>query len=188
MKSKWIFRVPCCLAVIAFFLAMTSPFLMAQNPDSEQISKLLSDARSQAATAEIDADTLVAYTRSAISWETHADKLEEMRLDVNRMGKTVAELQKLRPEGSPWQQVAIDRIYPLLRDMADELTATMDHLNKHKSDINMPPYWDYAHANYDVASRTASLINDLVEYGKAKENSATLQQKLELPAKAPGNN
>ena len=56
-----------------------------------------------------------------------------MRLHINDLGKVAKELEDARPEGSPWQQVAIDRIDPLLREMADQLTSTINHLNAHKS-------------------------------------------------------
>lgn len=183
MKSQWIFRLSGYLAVLIFAAAISARPLPAQNPDSEKINQLLAQAKSHAVQLEDDADLLVAFTRSHVSWEAHADKLRAMSTDVNEMGKIVSQLQAISSEGSAWQKVAIDRIYPMLRDMADELTTTIKFLSAHQSQVNMPPYQDYAHANYDLASRTSSLVGDLVAYGKAKSDSSAIQQRLELPAK-----
>ncbi len=194
MKTKWMYKILGQLAVIAFVIAMSSPFLAAQKPDSSSdkpdsvaINNLLADAKTHATRLQEDSDELVMFTRSSLAWQTHADKLRAMKEDVNQMGKILTQMQGQRAEGSAWQQVAIDRIHPLLQDMADQLTATIEYLNKHQSQVNMPPYADYAHANYDLASRTSSLVSDLVEYGKAKSDYAReekLGQKLELPAKS----
>lgn len=184
MKSIWLSRVTGCLFAVGLLLSLPTPVL-AQNPDSEEITKLLSRAENHALNLETDGDQLVAYTHSpSMSWQSHASRLSEMRNDVNEMGKIVTEMQQLHSQGSPWQQVAIDRIYPLLREMADALTATIKRLNDHPSQVNMPAYQDYVHSQYDVASRTASLVKDLVDYGRSKKNSDTIRMKLELPEKS----
>ncbi len=170
------------IAALALLLMIGSPLLRAQTTDSEQISKLFTDARSYALLAETDADRLDSYTRSSLAWQTHAAQLTAIKENVNELGKIHKQLSDLRPEGSPWQQEAIDRIEPLLRDMADNLTATINHLNEHKNQVNMQPYRDYAHANYELASRTATLISDIVEYDKSKSRAQSLEKSLELPA------
>lgn len=64
--------------------------------------------------------------------------------------------------------------------MANHLTATINHLKDHQSQIHMQPYRDYARANHDLASTTAAVIKDFVEYDKAKSTTEALEQKLEL--------
>lgn len=181
MKIRQITHIAEALVVVAFITVMSSPIARAQSNDSAAISKLLSEAKSHAVQAEEHAATLKSYTTSGLSWESHASELNAMRLHINDLGKVAKELEDARPEGSPWQQVAIDRIDPLLRDMADQLTSTINHLNAHKSQIKMQAYRDYTAANYDLASRTAAIISDYVEYGKAKSKAESLERRLELP-------
>ena len=183
MKSMWLSRFSAYLVTFGLFFAL-QPVVFAQNSDSEEISKLLAHAQSHAMSLDNDADTLVAYTRSNVGWQSHSSRLNDMKNDVNEMGKIVADMQQQRSEGSPWQQAAIDRVYPLLREMADALTATIKHLNDHPTQVNMPPYQDYVQSQYEVASRTASLVKDLVDYGRSKKNSDQIRQRLELPEKA----
>ncbi|MBW4026258.1 hypothetical protein [Acidipila rosea] len=186
MQSRWMVRVSGAFAVLALLFAVGSPLVMAQNADSPEINKLLADAKDHAVLAENDADTLSSYTNSKLSWETHAHRLEMIKTHVNNLGKVVADLKDKRAEGSAWQQEAIDRIDPLLNDMAENLTATINHLNDNRAKVHMPPYRDYAKANYELAARTTAVISDLVEYGKAKAKSESLEQKLELPASGSG--
>ena len=67
--------------------------------------------------------------------------------------------------------------------MADTLSTTIKHLNDNPSHIHMQPYRDYASATYDLVSRTASVVRDFVEYGKAKSRAEDLEHKLEVDHK-----
>jgi hypothetical protein len=187
MKTRLILRISVGLAVVVLLLVIKGPAAVAQNADSAEISNLLSKAQHHATLLDNDADKLVGYTRSNLNWKSHAEQLESMKTHVNNLGKITAQLNDLRSEGSPWQQEAIDQINPLLQQMADHLTATINHLNENRNRVNMPAYQDYARGNYELASRTSELIKDYVNYDKAKSQSLALEQKLELPVKNEGN-
>lgn len=186
MKTGSVLRISAGLAVFALLLAIRVPFAVAQNADSAEISSLLSEAQHHAALLDDDADQLVSYTRSKLHWESHAQQLESMKTHVNNLGNVTAQLNNLRSEGSPWQQQAIDQINPLLQEMANHLTATINHLNENQSRVHMPAYQDYAHGNYELASRISQMIKDFVEYDQAMAKSQSLEQKLELPAANEG--
>ncbi len=155
----------------------------AQSPDSEQISQLLVEAKSHALEAEDDAAKLEAYTRSRASWRSHGIQLENMKVHVNELGKIAGELNALAPQGSPWQQQAIQQVRPLLTEMAGNLTSAIEHLNENQSRVHMQPFRDYARTNYDLAKRTADLIRDLVDYDEAKARAGSLEQKMEVAQK-----
>ena len=106
-----------------------------------------------------------------------------MRENINELGKDVAALSDARPEGSLWQQDAIDHIDPLLQSMADHLSAMIQHLNENQNRVHMPPYIDYARANYQLSEKLLATINDYVDYAEAKSQAEALEQKLELAPK-----
>lgn len=182
MNTRWIFRACASFAVFVLLLMMGSTFMSAQKSDSEEINRAITQAKNEAVLVDADAETLHSWTMSQISWELHASKLNSMKEHVNELGKIHQQLGDLRSEGSPWQQEAIDRINPLISDMADQLSATIKHLNDHKNQLQFPAYRDYTHACYDLASRTSSMIRDFAEYAEAKSRSEDLERKLELPA------
>ena len=176
MKIKRVFGL---LGGFTLFCLVFATSALAQK-DSDEITSLLSQARTQAWQAAQDADTLQSYTMSPMAWESHAAQLRLIQDRVNALAKTTQQLNDLRSQGSKWQQAAIDRINPLLRDMDETLATTITALNDHPERVNMPPYREYAHANYDVCEQAATVISDFVAYGKSKGTSVSLKEKLDL--------
>lgn len=171
------------LALTVLFALVAGPsYANAQNKDSAQISHLLGQAKYHAVMLDNDAAELESYANSNMSWPSHAHQLEIIRTHVNNLGKLLAEMHSMRDEGSPWQQDAIDRIDPLLRQMAHQLTATIDHGNQYPNRIHMLKYRNYTHACADYAARTSRLISDIVAYDQAQSRAKSLEQSLELPA------
>jgi hypothetical protein len=168
-------------------LLLTSFSAAAQNPDSARVTNLLRQAQEHAAQVDLYADQLATYTHSRLSWQSHALQLTRMKDEVNELGKDVADLTEAAPEASPWQQDAIEKIDPLLRSMADHLSATIKHLNEHQNQVHMPPYKDYAQANYEYSQKMLAMINDYVDYAEAKAQAEALEQKLLLSSEpSPG--
>lgn len=168
------------LTLLLFVGVQRSP---AETPDSEQISKLLADAKTHAVQAEDDAASLESFTRSKVSWRQHVIELESMKRHVNEIGKIVADLQELEPQASAWQKQAIAQVSPLLRDMGSHLSKTIEHLNNNQTRIHMPEYMDYTRKNYQLAKQTANLIGDFIEYDQAQNTAAMLEDKLEIAEK-----
>jgi hypothetical protein len=102
-----------------------------------------------------------------------------IRGHVNRAGELLTKLNEAREGASPWQHQAIDRIYPLLKELADNTQATINHLNDNQSNVHFSPYTDYAKANYDLAQELAALVSDYVEFGEHEAEFHRLQEKLQ---------
>lgn len=185
MKPVRLLRHLTYLAVFAAFVA--TPISRAQVQDSVEINNLLSQAKIQAGLAVNDAEKLDSFLRSNVSWQTHAMSLESMKEHVNELGRIHMELTNVRDQGSAWQQDAIDQIEPLLQSMADNLTATMNHLNENVNRVRMPTYRDYVKANYELAQKTSQAIDDYLEYSKVKVRTHQLELKLELPESGESN-
>jgi len=168
------------MGLVMFSGASRSP---AQTTESEQISQLLTEAKTHALNAEDDAAKLDAYTRSRLSWKSHGNQLEAMKVHVNELGKIAGQLNALAPQGEPWQQQAIQQVMPLLKEMAGNLNSAIEHLNENQAQVHMQTFRDYARTNYDLAKRTADLIRDVVDYDEAKSRAESLEQKRELAQK-----
>lgn len=167
-------------SLVALLLAAPLVLRAQASQDSPEIARLLSQAKSSAALAANDADLLESYTRGRLSWQSHAGQLEKIKGHVNNLIEEVNQLAGLRPQGSLWQQDAIDRIDPLLKNMADHLTATIEHLNANRDQIHLPPYQEYARGNRVLAEKTLAVIRDFVDYGEARAAADSLEQKLNL--------
>jgi hypothetical protein len=73
-----------------------------------------------------------------------------------------------------------------LRELADVLTATINHLNDNQTLIHMQAYRDYVAANARLTGKIAKMITDFVEYDEAKSKAEALEQDLALPAPGTG--
>jgi hypothetical protein len=186
MKSISHIRISLGLLILPLLLTMAPVRAAAQTSSSDEISLLLTEARSLAVQAEDDAATLEAYSRSKLTWQSHASRLEQIKEHVNALGKVDRQLNDMRGFGSSWQQKAIAEVHPLLEQTANELTYTINHLTESRSQIHMMPYKNHANDLYDHASRTAELISDYVEYERAKAKADYLQQKLQLATASQG--
>lgn len=148
--------------------------------DSDEMSKLLSQAKTEALELKMDAEKMESFARTKLSWESHATAVELVKEHVNAVGRLVVKLNETRNTGSPWQQQAVDQITPLLKELASNTTATIEHLNNNKNRLHTPEYKEYLVMNYDLASELSALIVDFVDYGKTKAKFENLTNKLEM--------
>ena len=148
--------------------------------DSAEVTKLPADAKAEAVELKADSADMERFTRSKSSWESYENKLEMIKGHVNNAGKLLAKLKDAETAGSPWQQTAIKRIEPLLKEVADNTTATINHLSDNKNRVYIPEFQDLVKANYEVTTDLEALIRDFVNHGHAKDKFERLSSKLEI--------
>jgi hypothetical protein len=149
-------------------LMIPSALKAAETSDSAEITKLLADTKSVAIQLKTDSSQMESFTRSKLSWESYAAKLDTIKKHINNAGQLVAKLKDAESSGSPWQQATTKRIEPLLQEMADNLTATINHLNDNKSKIHFPEFKDYVKTNYSLATDMEAMVRAAVDYGNDK--------------------
>lgn len=150
-------------------------------PDSNEVSDLLNQARSEANQLRADASEMESFTRSNLDWQTEASKINQIKEDVNAVGRTLAKLRDEEAMASDWQKTAIERITPLLQELASTTTSVINHLNKdHGRNLNSQEHRDMLKLNADLSADLATVVADFVDYGKTKTRFYELRQKLEL--------
>jgi len=175
------------LALAAPVLLFAVPAVMkaADQPDSEQVSKLLSEARTMSFQLKEDAIEMETFTRQTVSWQSHAAAINQIRDHVNALGKQAAKLKEARSSASPWQRTAIDRMEPYLDELGGYITAAVEHVNDKKH--TLAEYNDYLEANADYATDLCNMISNFVDYGKTRQRLDRLGSKLEIPPGTPRN-
>lgn len=162
-------------------LLILPPVAPAQNADSKAINDLLKEVEAHAMLASDDSEVLESYTRShTMSWESHANRLRVIADHANNLIRDFDKLSAMRNEGSPWQQDAIDRVDPLLKEMADHLNTTIAHFKDNKHRVDMPAFHDYVKANREYMNRTSNLISSFVEYGETRAKANGLEASLDV--------
>lgn len=181
MNIRTILRSLTRIVAIMLFLAPVG-MLAAQQADSAAISKLLPEVKLHAANAERDADTLESYTRNTLNWESHAAQIHMIRQHVNDLIQDSNELSRLRPEGSPWQQQAIDHINKLLPQISTHLSAMINHLSENQRSVNSPKFRDYLRTNYKLIHTAHEAIDNWADYNEVKWKANALEQQLQVAA------
>jgi len=168
--------------LVAGFFGSAFTVKAADNPDSEHVSALLSEAKTMAFQLKEDAETMETFTRSRASWQSHADAIAQIKEHFNALSKQVDKLKAAKAGASPWQKTAIDRIDPFLNEMSGYTEAVIEQLNKHPERLGTPEYKDYLEANADYSGDMAAMIADFVDYGRTKDRLQELTDRLEVPA------
>lgn len=172
--------------LLAGFLAGTSTMQaakIAEVPDSEQVSKLLSEAKTMAFQLKEDAATMASFTYMEVSWQSHVMAIDAIKEHVNALGRQETKLKEAKAEAAPWQKIAIDRIVPFLDELEGHTSAIIEHLNKDPGRLTTPQYKDYLEANADFSADMATMIGNFVDYGRAKQRFERLTDKLEVPTR-----
>lgn len=162
---------------------IVSPALRAADKstlDSEEITNLLSEAKAEAVQLKNDAETMETFARSKLSWESHAVAVERIKDHVNAVGRVVNKLNGLKTSASPWQETAIDRITPLLNELATNTNSTIACLNESRGRLHNEEYKELVAANSEMSGQLSAMIGDFVDYGKTKARFERLRNRLEI--------
>jgi hypothetical protein len=172
-------------AVLVMLMLLISATLSpaAAKPENTEVAQMLLEAKQHAAELATDADELESLTRSNVSWQSHADKLEQIKEHVNAMGQLVPKLVASRDSASPWQQQAIDRMIPLLKELAANTSAAIEHLKQHPERPTSGAYTEYLKENTETAHQLSDMISSFWRYGQTRAKLENLEQKLEIASK-----
>jgi hypothetical protein len=174
MKRKIGSALGAALMIIAPVYAAVEP----SNP--EQVSKLLSEAKTMAFQLKEDAAAMEGFNRMNVSLESQSAAINQIRDHVNALARQEEKLQAAKPFAEPWQKAVIVRIQPFVDELTGYTYAVIEHLNGDKKH-NFAEYKDYLEANADYSADLAKMISDFVDYGKNKERVEKLGTTLEVP-------
>jgi hypothetical protein len=177
-------KVICGVILSLGCLAIPSMSCAQGTSDNASVTGQLNDAKTIVVKIKKDAIQMQSYAQTTgLSWQTHSTALEKIKADVNTLQQNMRGLQSHRTVASPWQQDAIDRITGFANDLATNMNATIDRLNKTKSRPTAPPYPEYLKANTRIVSDLADEIDATIDYGQNKAKLDSLGQQLDSAAK-----
>ncbi len=177
-------KVICGVILSLVCLAIPSASHAQGASDNASVTGQLNDAKPIVARIKKDAIQMQSYAQTTgLSWQTHSTALEKIKADVNELQQNMRGLQSHRTVASPWQQDAIDRITGFANDLATNMNASIDRLNKSKSRPTAPPYPEYLKANTRIVSDLADEIDATIDYGQNKAKLDALGQQLDSSAK-----
>jgi hypothetical protein len=147
----------------------------------KEASGLLEEAKSISVQLKRDAAELHTLSRNMrINWQTHAKQLETIKGHVNSAGQLAKRLKDIHHVAAPWQQEAIDRVTPMLSEIAANTQWAIEHLNQNQSNLWGPKYKEYVATMSTMASEMSQLVAEFVLYGQTKGKLEQLKASLEI--------
>ena len=152
-------------------LAMSTSVLQARQDksttrtataESRQTLKVL---RFEAAALHKEADEFVATaSNSSLSSESHLAALEAMKHDLNLMGGEISSLESQRETISVWEQQAVDKTLPLLKDTAANIENAIKFYNDNEPHLWVgQTYRDYADKIFSDSEQMERTLKNLVK-------------------------
>jgi len=156
---------------------------MPLTPAQKQAERLLKQIASNAAVAGRHADKLDSLTRagSRASYETHAAELTGAKEAIHAMGSDFRQLQELRASALPWQQSLMDRMQPVLVELANHTTEAIERLNGERHKVSSQEYRDAVGSMYAYAGHARTLVSVNLDYAQAREKLNRLDAAAEEP-------
>ena len=134
--------------------------------------------RATATQFKTDAGLMESYTRSNLSWQSHASQITQIKEHINKAGSIVSQMQSARSDAKPWHQEAIDEITPVLKDLASNTEDVINRLNANPKNLKTPDYQAYLKTNAQLAAELERVIADTVDADNTRAKIEELKAKL----------
>jgi hypothetical protein len=187
--QKMLTRITTYLTGLAMLLAaslLISPSLYAASvgtADSPAVAQLFSEARSHAVALKADAEVMETFTRNKTHWRTQSDQINQIKLHTNDLAKVIQQLNDARDTAAPWQQQAIDRLNPMLKDLVVSVESMIHCVSDQTSSpLGAGTYKECIRNNHKVCVDLEAVITDYVDYGTNKTTSEELGKTLNVSA------
>jgi hypothetical protein len=168
------------LLVIGFVLC-SDLTLDADEPDSDRVFELLSTAKSQAFELKSDIQTMDFFAGSDFGWASHASIINVYKDHIDAIRNQISKLDETRSIASTLQKTTLDRVGPLLKELASDAEALINRINQNPKRLNGGEYKEYIKLNADLAAELAALIGNFVDCGRTKQQLERLKNKIDLP-------
>jgi hypothetical protein len=160
------------------FLVVLAPSALADTATqpSPQVADLLADFKRTTFEMRGEADTLKSFTpNKRLHWQSHAHRLDALKNHVNDMGKSLAELEALKPTATESQGIAIEHARPHLVSVAQNLTQAIELVREKRNNIHWAEYGEAVSNIYAHADALHTKLDTILDYENAKVRFDSLE-------------
>lgn len=99
---------------------------------------------------------------TSFTWNTEGHQLRRVKADINDMGRRLSRLERIENSLPASQQVAVQRLAPVVQTMADNADAAINFRNAHHNGFWAPSFMNNA-KNLD---REANIVSRTIHQGE----------------------
>ena len=150
---------------VVLLMALTLPASgTPSKSDSATVTKRLQAARSIASDLLNDSVEMGFAARRSTGERVWFPDREKALRDIRDLNETANELLELQPIASARQAAVIDRLKPLLRDLARNTKVLMEHVEAGGDQARTGAYTEYVAAHEEITRRLVSSIIDIIDH------------------------
>jgi hypothetical protein len=183
LTNKLLIAFSAITVVLLVTLASTA-FAETATQSRAEVADQLADFKRTAFEMRREADTLKSFTpHKRLHWQSHAYRLDALKSHVNEMGKTLAELEALKPLASENQGMAIEHARPHLVSVAENLTQAIKLVDENRNNVHWGEYGEAVNDLYAHADALHAKLDTILDYEDAQMRLDSLELQ---PAPAGG--
>jgi len=171
-------RVVAVVGVLWAFSSVWLGTISAQEAENKQVGQFLSDVKSLAGLIKSDIATLGFFALSGGEWQTRDVMLKLYTERVNTLRTQASRLEAIRKEGSHPQQIAAERIVPVMKELASIADAAVRSTKSNPKRISTADYRQYLKLTSDLADQLSAMIGACVDYAKTREDLDRFSEKI----------
>ena len=161
-------------AVTVLFIATLTASAFAEGPtpiDTAQcqVADQLTNFKASAYALRHDADALGSPANTRVTWQTQSRHLAKVRDRVNQLGKSLAELEALKPTASDSQKLAIEHSRGHLVSIAQDTTRAIELINHNRSSVHFTDYTQTVRSIQDHAASLHTKLDTILDFENARE-------------------
>jgi hypothetical protein len=175
----------CSITVTAAITALIAfaPQIVAKTAGSvtvaQEARETLKELKGIAAKAAGQAEYLDHLSQfNAGDSSSHMIPLGELREEVNTMGKEIAGLEAMRDSLEPWEQEAVDKVLPLLKEAAANTQSAIHYYNENRRHLWSPDYQAYTGKVEQDSNQIARTLENYLKYEEVREAEIQLQSTI----------
>ena len=172
-------------AAALLFVAVLAVSAFAEIPSAvgqRKVADQLADFKTTAFGLRSQADTLQSPSNRRLSWQSHSYSLVNIADHVNQKGRSLAELEAMKPMANESQKVAIEQARMHLVLVAENATRALDLVKENRSSIQFPAYGEAVDALHLHARELHTKLDTILDF----ENARLRLESLDLSREAEG--
>jgi hypothetical protein len=178
MSTKCLSIAPVVFITLSMSLAQARS-VQGNAAAAEEARRTLKELRASAVVVENEADELNLFEKNPqISPETEIVTLMALKSEINKMGREMYALDSERDSLTPWEQQAISKTLPLLKDSAENTQAAIEYCNENRNHLWTKANRTYAERLVQDSEQMEKTLRDYLKYASVHEQEQHLETSL----------